>query len=95
MDIEEIVPEIVNNNNNSNNNNHDIYNNMIIDDDDINKPDVSNSDEISETEREHLRLLKEMNERTDQGPDVCQFYLESAEWNLEKAIEIMNQYIVN
>jgi hypothetical protein len=30
--------------------------------------------------------------RTGEARDFCQFYLESAEWNLHKAIEQMNQY---
>jgi hypothetical protein len=55
----------------------------------------NSSSAINDKEAEHMRVLQEMIERTDQGRDVCQFYLESAEWNLEKAIEILNQYIVN
>ena len=44
----------------------------------------SSGDEEFERKKESINLMMEI---TKQDKDACMFYLESADWNLEKAIE--------
>jgi hypothetical protein len=38
---------------------------------------------------DHDTIVSSMAERTKQDKDVCYFYLESADWDLENAIELL------
>ena len=40
-------------------------------------------------EEEHEKIVATMTSTTGQEKDVCYFYLESANWNLVEAIELM------
>lgn len=40
-------------------------------------------------EKEHELVVSSMATKTGQEKDVCYFYLESANWNLTEAIELM------
>lgn len=41
----------------------------------------------------HEEIVAEMKLKTNQDDDVCIFYLESSDWNLDAAIELMESMI--
>lgn len=44
---------------------------------------------VLSVEEEHEKIVATMVSTTGQEKDVCYFYLESANWNLNEAIELM------
>ena len=44
---------------------------------------------VMSLEEEHEKIVANMASTTGQDKDVCYFYLESANWNLSEAIELM------
>jgi flagellar biosynthesis GTPase FlhF len=45
---------------------------------------------LAPSKPDHNSIVQSMVERTQQEKDVCYFYLESMDWNLENAIELLN-----